>query len=902
MTHRFSWRLGALASAVALLGTLAGNPAHALGLGRITVQSALGEALRAEIDVPEITVEEAASLRVGVASADAFKAAGLEYTAAVVGVQVSLQKRPDGRYFLRLSSSRPVSEPFVDLILEASWASGRVVRDYTMLFDPPNLRQAAATPVAPTAPVFSRPAAPPAAGTASPPSYPSTPPPAQAAVRSAPAVKAQPQPAAPKVSRAAPATSGQKVAVKPGDTAGKIAAQNKPASISLDQMLVALLKSNPDAFIGGNVNRLKSGAVLDIPGADEAGALSASQASSTIIAQSRDFNDFRQKLASGVPSAQVDGATRQAGGKVQANVEDRAAVAATPDKLTLSKGVAQGKAAAEDKIAKDKQAKDASSRVAELTKNLGDLNKIAGVSTAAPATATTAAVPASAVKPPVVPGVQVAISSGIAPVSPANPVTAATTTITTTPTAAAVSTVSIATSTTAPSAAITPTAVASPVAVVNAPVVSVPAPSVPTASAPVAAKQPVAATPALPPVPSLIDELTSNPMVLPGLGLLLALLAGFGFYRYKKRNEQPSVDSSFLESRLQPDSFFGASGGQRIDTSEGGNGSGSSLVYSPSQLDAAGDVDPVAEADVYLAYGRDLQAEEILKEALRTNPTRVAIHAKLLEIYAKRRDLKGFEVIASDALKLTQGNGPEWAFICELGRDLDPSNPMYQSGSQQQSDHAASGSTPAMPASFAGAATVAQMFESKPASSVDFDLDLDFSAPDEPLQATAIKPIATQANEVPDFDGLDMDFDSDRTVAINLPDAQELQALQETLDNSLSFNLDPMLLSPPVVSKAAPAPAPAPVVAPDSGMLEFDMGSLSLDLDAPITENPTLAKATVAAAPAVIEGPLETKFALAEEFRALGDSDGARSLANEVVAQADGALKLKAQAFLNALS
>ena len=917
MTHRFSWRLGALASAVALLGTLAGNPAHALGLGRITVQSALGEALRAEIDVPEITVVEAASLRVGVASADAFKAAGLEYTAAVVGMQVSLQKRPDGRYYLRLSSSRPVSEPYVDLILEASWASGRVVRDYSMLFDPPNLRQAAATPVAPTAPVFSRPAAPPAAGTASPPAYPSTPPPAQAAVRSAPAAKAQPQAAAPKASRAAPATSGQKVAVKPGDTAGKIAAQNKPASISLDQMLVALLKSNPDAFIGGNVNRLKSGAVLDIPAADEAGALSAGQASSTIIAQSRDFNDFRQKLAAGVPATQVDGATRQAGGKVQANVEDRAAVTATPDKLTLSKGAVQDKAAAEDKIAKDKQAKDASSRVAELTKNLGDLNKIAGVSPAAPTTATTAAMPASTVKPPVVPGVQVAISSGIAPV-PANPVIAATTTITTTPTAAAVSTVSIAALTTTTSAAITPTAFVSPVAVVNAPVVPAPAPGVPTASAPVAAKQPVAATPALPPEPSLIDELTSNPMVLPGLGLLLALLAGFGFYRYKKRNEQSSVDSSFLESRLQPDSFFGASGGQRIDTSEGGNGTGSSLVYSPSQLDAAGDVDPVAEADVYLAYGRDLQAEEILKEALRTNPTRVAIHAKLLEIYAKRRDLKGFEVVASDALKLTQGNGPEWAFICELGRDLDPSNPMYQSGNQQQSEHAASGSTPAIPASFAGAATVSQMFESKPASgasSVDFDLDLDFSAPDEPLQASAIKPmampdltpppeptVAMQAKEVTDFDGLDMDFDSDRTVAINLPDAQELQALQETLDNSLSFNLDPMLLPPPVVSKAAAAPAPAPVVAPDSGMLEFDMGSLSLDLDAPITENPTLDKATVAAAPGVIEDPLETKFALAEEFRALGDPDGARSLVIEVLAQADGALKSKAQAFLNALS
>ena len=72
-----------------------------------------------------------------------------------------------------------------------------------------------------------------------------------------------------------------------------------------------------------------------------------------------------------------------------------------------------------------------------------------------------------------------------------------------------------------------------------------------------------------------------------------------------------------------------------------------------SQLDAIGDVDPVAEADVYLAYGRDLQAEEILKEALRTNPQRVAIHAKLLEIYSKRRDAKGFELLAGQLFALT---------------------------------------------------------------------------------------------------------------------------------------------------------------------------------------------------------------------------------------------------------
>ena len=143
---------------------------------------------------------------------------------------------------------------------------------------------------------------------------------------------------------------------------------------------------------------------------------------------------------------------------------------------------------------------------------------------------------------------------------------------------------------------------------------------------------------------------------MPVAGGLLALLAGLGIYGMRRRKKGAGVDSSFLESRLQPDSFFGSSGGQRIDTSEAA-ASGSSMVYSPSQLDAAGDVDPVAEADVYLAYGRDLQAEEILKEAMRSTPTRVAIHNKLLEIYAKRRDAKAFEVVATEAFGLTQGDG-----------------------------------------------------------------------------------------------------------------------------------------------------------------------------------------------------------------------------------------------------
>ncbi|HWH75615.1 MAG TPA: hypothetical protein VNV16_15255, partial [Methylibium sp.] len=140
------WSLNAVAAAVLAVAALAPLDADALGLGRLTVQSALGEALRAEIDVSAITPEEAASLRVRVAGPDAFRAAGVEFNAALSAARVSLQRRADGRSYLRLVSDRAVQEPFVDVILELDWASGRLVREFTMLFDPPGSTPVAAPP------------------------------------------------------------------------------------------------------------------------------------------------------------------------------------------------------------------------------------------------------------------------------------------------------------------------------------------------------------------------------------------------------------------------------------------------------------------------------------------------------------------------------------------------------------------------------------------------------------------------------------------------------------------------------------------------------------------------------------------------------------------------------------
>ncbi|MGA8516245.1 MAG: FimV/HubP family polar landmark protein [Burkholderiaceae bacterium] len=954
-----TWRTPVAAAALLLSMGLASLDAYALALGRVNVQSALGEPLRAEIDVPDINADEAASLKAAVAGPDAFKAAGLEYSAALNNVQISLQKRPDGRSYLRLSSDRPITEPFVDLILEASWASGRMVRDYTMLFDPPNIR--AQTPVSPvTAPSVAS-AAPRATVTARPvpstaaPVY-ITEAPAQPAQRgSAPPQRTIRTPKAERVEAPIPILG--EIVVKKGNTAAQLAGRYKPAGVSLDQMLVAMLNTNPDAFVNGNVNRLKAGVVLDIPSAvANAGSNSRSDARQMIVAQSKDFNEFRRRLAQGAPSTAAPTASRKASGSVQAKVEERKTNATAPDKLTLSKGAASAaKGVKEESIAKDKQAKDAAVRTAELAKNLQDLTKL-GTTTTATAKPATAAASAAA-------GVALATGSALGMPAPASS-SAATKAAVTTASPALASASSAATAVTtqpaasanvvAPKSPASAGAVASSVSGAATKSSTVTAATVaPVPQAPASIAKAPSAAPTLPVAePSLVDNLLSNPVTLPAAGGLLALLTGFGAYRWRQRKKADQKDSSFLESRLQPDSFFGASGGQRIDTNNTAAGSSvatgsSSMVYSPSQLDAAGDVDPVAEADVYLAYGRDLQAEEILKEALRMQPTRVAVHAKLLEIYAKRRDTKAFENVAKEAYKITNGQGPEWDTARTLGREIDPSNHLYQGvsdASRAASRSAKAGTSAAVGAAAVAAAAVSTVsMATRPASAaaaaavvepdVDFDLDLDFSTDDQshgssttatapdPYLATMPAGRATPATAAhhPHFnptptvdehhttamelrseidDPFDMAFDAPALPVITSSrDAVKLSGQDmDSFANSLSFSAKPPVKTPTISTTPMEMNTNA---AASANALEFDFGDLSLDLKTP---SASAMSASVAVDAGITGDPLETKLALAQEFREIGDDDGARSLAQEVATEATGALKARAQRMVADLS
>ena len=823
-------------AAAAALGTTTLD-AHALGLGRLNVQSALGEVLRAEIDITTLTPEEASTLSVRVAGPEAYRAAGIEYNSVLAGTQAVLARRADGRPYLRVQSDRVIQEPFLDVILELTWSTGRLVREFTLLVDPPNLRTAPPTQAA--APVIT-PAPVPSGAPAAPAPRPAAPP--VAAAPRPPAPAPAPAPSQP----AAAAGGGDQYRVRPGDTLSGIAGRTQRPGVVLDQMLVGLYRANPDAFIGDNMNRLRSGVVLSVPSAEQIKSVTPAQAREIIVAQSSDFGSYRRRLAEGAPAATTDGAGRQAGGKVQSAVQDRKQAAPSPDKLRLSSAAS----APETQVSQATERKDAKAREAEVARNVEDLKNLQKGVEAAKGPASPAPGPAAAPTPaPAVPSVPVTPPVASAPAP-------------------------------APATAVAPSAPATP-----------PAPSL-------SASRPAAPAPA--PEPSFLDSIVSSQFALPGAAVLALVLAGLAFYKYRSRQPRKErTETSFLESRVQPDSFFGASGGQRVDTTDQSAGT-SSMGFSLSQLDAIGDVDPVAEADVYLAYGRDLQAEEILKEAMRTTPDRLAIRTKLLEVYAKRRDTKGFELLATQLFAITQGSGADWEKAQEMGRGIDPENPLYQAGGRP-AEMLRDGQVIAEPLS---ATTLPQsvlpspsMFPGESAPTlpaatpdVDLDLDLDLDTPSAPAPLEATKPLPTAAASPAPEAGVDLDFDfTNEPATISSRSGSPAPA-----PGSMDFNLDDLSLD---LTAPLPRESAAPAPAPNSSL---DFGDFTLPLPATGDETLPVAPTPTDLGPDEAD-PIARKLELAEEFRQIGDMEGARDLLEEVVAKSSGALKAKAQGMLDEL-
>lgn len=876
---------------VILAASLAALPLNgqAAGLGKLIVLSPLGQPLKAELELTA-TREELSSLSARIAATDAFKQMGIEFAPVASSIRFILDKRPDGQPFLHMVSDRPVNDPFLDILVELNWSAGRMVREYTFLLDPPTLLQTEAAPPPPVvAPeVKPQPAAVPAAK--------------MPEMRAAAPIdeKLLPKKAAETVKPAempAEAATAPTRTVKGGDTLSKIAAESKPAGVSLDQMLVALFTSNKDVFDGANMNRLRAGRILSIPDVQAAGAVEPGEARKIIVAHAADFDAYRKKLAAAAAVAEPakEEAPRQAvAGKIAPKVEDKAPAPAK-DKLEVSrtesaKGArdAQGRIVAleEDLVARDKALKEAGGRIVELEKSLGDLKKLAELKSQAAADLqkqAQAAKPAQEAKKP----------------EPAP----------------------------APSAPAAEKAADKPAEQVAEKPADKPAEDAKSApKKPSVARKPVAPPP---PPPSFIEE---NPgLAFGGGGALLLLLGYFGYSAWRrKRGGGAEPASRITEGELTANSVFGSTGGQSVDT-------GAAMPTDFSQagataIDADEGVDPVAEADVYMAYGRDAQAEEILIDALKNDPTRHAIHLKLLELYAARKSPKQFETLASDLYGHTGGTGPDWEKAAAMGRNLDPENPLY-GGSRQAPPSAAAAlagsfdativippseaekvlDTVAMPSELSQIAAAAEAAASgvppheEAPIALDFDLDLG-GAPTENAAGTPspaveevasldfdldlgapASPVAATPAPAAESPGLDFDFDlGEPPVAVSAPTAataEESAAAALPLDLS-AISLD---LGEPEKALAPEAPEPPAPALPEIHMepefQEVELEEIGEPMDIAVAGVPEPLAVEPEFPPEGDNPEVTTKLELAQAYEEMGDNEGARELLQEVLGE-----------------
>lgn len=862
----------------AVLGLAAPLASHAAGLGKLTVLSPLGQPLNAEIEIVSLQAGEEEGLVARLGSPEAFRQAGIEYNPALSGLLFAIERR-GGRPVLRLTSTQPVNEPFIDLLVELQWNTGRLVREYTFLLDP--LEYKGPAPIA---------------------AVPATPAPAQK-----PAAQPVPAPAAPVVQATplaptpAPAAAAATYAVKKGDTLGAIARQHLAPGVSLNQMLIALYRANEDAFIRKNVNLVRAGKILNIPAPEASSTVDPQDADRLVRSHMADFAEYRARLAA-APS-RADAATGQRA--VTGRIEPKPAAqppAAAPDQLRLSKadpqkpGAAGSRAAREDdRVAQERAAKEAESRVADLEKNVADLQKLLTLKNQQ----LTELEKKAGAKP--APEKPAAEAPKPAPSAPQKPAVEAPKPSTEAPKPAAE----------APKPSAEPAK----------PAATAPKPPPATAAKPPAKKGPP------PPEPSLIDEFLDNPLALGALGGLILLLAGYGVWAWRRKKAtqakfQDSILGAAKSGGAGTASVMGAPAAAPAQpAAAAAPGASQAPASQPASLEAE-EVDPIAEADVYMAYGRDAQAEEILKEALQADPNRVPVQAKLLEIYANRRDAKSFEQIALKLKGLTNGTGPEWDKAAALGRSIDPQNGVYAASG----GGAAAAAAPAVAAAAPAPATAPTLdfdLGGAPAQTTAPDISLDEPATsaaagvDFDLGSAPTPPAAPAPAEKSDFTG-------EGTLIMDAKEAD--QTASGGLDFDLGLGGDEKKEAPaPTASAPAPAaPAPPPAPAADaSGGLDFD---LNLDLgsgggDKPAAETPAAAPAALdlsaisldlgsagepSAAPAgggdAKWQEVATKLDLAKAYEEMGDKDGARELLNEVMKDGDAAQKGQAQQLLAKLA
>ena len=933
-------RVRKLVLAIAAASALSSGMAHALGLGEVTLQSSLNQPLVAEIELLEVRDLASNEVIPSLASPEEFIKAGVDRQYFLTDLKFTPVLKPNGKSVIRVTSSKAVREPYLNFLVEVLWPNGRLLREYTLLLDPPLYSPQTTVAAAPQLPIAApapapRPAVAPVAPTAA-----------------APA--SAPRPAAP--APASRAISGNEYRTTANDTLWEIA--KRVGGGSVNQTMLAIQDLNPDAFVGGNINRMKSGQVLRLPDEQQIRSRSNAEAVAQVAEQNAAWREGRA-----VASRQLDATRRTTAGAAPATAESTDSlklVAAEAGQSTRGSdtGSANSKALA-DKLAVTQESLDSTrrenaelqSRVSDLQSQLDKLQRLVelkdsqlaklqadlSAAPAAPAAVDEPAVEAPAAQPEAAPP---AAEAATPPASP--PEEAAPDYNYSEEPAAPVEDSAAATEQPAsePAAAVEPAAPAQPVE-----------PAKPAAPAP--APQ------------SFIDDLMANPMTLGlagGGALLLLLLALMALSRRNAMKEAELQEQ--LADDLSQDQAFASDLDMPEDSFAGLDDEPAQAAQAASEERVTAQTgDALGEADIYIAYGRFNQAAELLQNAINDEPHRADLRLKLMEVYAELGDREGFARQDNELREIGGVNAqaeqlkakyPAIAAFAGAGAVAAAASADDDLGEFSLDDISLDEPTAQAPASAAGdlddafdlslddlEADLENDLQSAKAEEAPLALDddLDFGLVDEPAA-----PAASAAD--------DLDFDlalGDDKVELSQP-ADDLSAFSLDLDEPAapaSDEADDFLLS---LDDDAPLSQPAdelsdlgldlveetpaaadldlpadfdlsledeapvrPAVESDSFAAQLDevtaeLDQLSTDLDEPQSPSPASAEGLAGDLDGdddfdFLSGTDETatKLDLARAYIDMGDTEGARDILDEVIAEGNDAQQQEAREMISKL-
>ena len=879
---------------LAIALALGGTNVLALGLGPVHVKSRLNQPLDAEIPIIQGTADEAEGLLVSLAGAEDFERIGLDRSHLNVPLEFTIVKGSGGQPVIRVTSKEPIRDTFLDFLVEANWPKGRLLREYTVLLDPP-LTAPARTGVA-AAPAPAR-----ATGSSA-----STQPLRETRGERAATTAAAPAP------RSAPAPrvrDGEYGPVESGQTLSGIA-RTVSDGADLNRMMLAIYKANPDAFYKANINALKRGAILRLPGEDEIAAVgSAREAAAQVQAQ---VEDWRGGAASPTRVADAGAVPAEAPARpARAGTTAKATTAAASERLELvppkagrdslamadrpgsgESGTAASAAlraelarAREALTTRDQETGELKSRVeeledlkekndrllslknseiAELQRKLAELREqeaAAAKATAATTPAATTPAEAAGETPPAASGTTAGEAAGPAPATVDTAPVAATATPPGDITASVdrkdiwgeAGTGAAGTGVAGEAPATTPdTAATAPggdAATTTSPEASTPADA--TAAAGGAETSPLADAGSTPPVGAevspadtggaVVTPLPSTPMDSSGAPVTTANgTAGADV-------TAPAATAPWYEAPWVKPAALGAGvllvllgllGLRRRNAPATRASIAHEFGDSPfgdSRPPEGGEPSAAMEAEA-----------ESLREQLRQQPANLGLHLELLSLYYAERDLARFEEEAEEMhVYVDDPHQPEWLEAQAMGQELAPHNPLFADAPQYGDDDA----------------LVAT-------SQVDSDA--------ETLERPAFDVDAVRDTEFGDF-------------AETPPPAAGSAA-----DDDFGFDSDQLLAPPPA---GEPPPAPQEVAA-DSPFDFTDLPPLEFDASAaeppePVDE-PT-GNATLAVEDFPGEDAIGTKLDLARAYLDMGDPEGARSMLEEVVAEGSDEQKAEAQ-------